>query len=300
MNRIRTDVLEIAFEEGGPPDGTPVLLLHGWPDAPRGWTQVSRRLQADGFRTIAPFLRGSSPTEFLSEETPRVGAGVALAQDALDLADALGLKNFAVVGHDWGAREAYTLAALFPDRVIAIAALALGYQPRGIFRIPSFHQSRRFWYQWFMCTDEGAAAVRNDPIGFARIQWSTWSPSGWFDDAEFARTAESFSSPDWAAITLNAYRSRWREGEARDSRYDALQNRLAEIENLQTPTLMIQGLSDDCDPPGESEGLERFFVSGYRRVVLENVGHFPHREAPGLVADAVLHHFHENIKPGFR
>ena len=88
MNRIRTDILEIAFEEGGPPDGTPVLLLHGWPDAPRGWNEVSRRLQADGFRTIAPFLRGSSPTEFLSRETPRVGAGVALAQDALDLADA--------------------------------------------------------------------------------------------------------------------------------------------------------------------------------------------------------------------
>lgn len=40
MNRIRTDILEIAFEEGGPPDGIPVLLLHGWPDAPRGWNEV--------------------------------------------------------------------------------------------------------------------------------------------------------------------------------------------------------------------------------------------------------------------
>jgi hypothetical protein len=36
MNRIRTDILEIAFEEGGPPDRIPVLLLHGWPDSPRG------------------------------------------------------------------------------------------------------------------------------------------------------------------------------------------------------------------------------------------------------------------------
>lgn len=299
MNRIRTNILEIAFEEGGPPDGIPVLLLHGWPDAPRGWREVSQRLQADGYRTIAPFLRGSSPTEFLFEETPRVGAGVALAQDALDLADALGLKNFAVLGHDWGARVAYILAALFPERVRAIAALALAYQPRGTFSIPSFDQSRRFWYQWFMCTDGGAAAVRKDPIGFARIQWETWSPPGsplaWFDDAEFHRTAESFRGPDWAAITLNAYRARWRQGEAWDGRYDALQNRLAEVEDLRTPTLMIQGLSDYCDAPQESEGLEAFFTGGYRRVVLENVGHFPHREAPGLVADAVLDHFHESI-----
>ena len=297
MNRIRTDILEIAFEDGGPGDGIPVLLLHGWPDSPRGWNEVSRRLQADGFRTIAPFLRGSSPTEFLSRETPRVGAGVALAQDALDLADVLGLENFAVLGHDWGARVAYILAALFPERVMAIAALALAYQPRGTFSVPSFDQSRRLWYQWFMCTDGGAAAVRKDPISFARIQWETWSPSGWFDDEEFARTAESFSSPDWVAITLNAYRARWRPGEVWDGRYDALQNRLAEVEDLQTPTLMIQGLSDYCDSPGESEGLEAFFTGGYRRVVLENVGHFPQREAPGLVADAVLNHFHQSIKP---
>jgi pimeloyl-ACP methyl ester carboxylesterase len=57
---------------------------------------------------------------------------------------------------------------------------------------------------------------------------------------------------------------------------------------------MIQGLSDYCDAPGESEGLEAFFTGGYRRIVLENVGHFPHREAPGPVAEAVLHHLHEN------
>ncbi len=297
MNSIRTEALEIAFEEGGPTNGIPVLLIHGWPDAPRGWNEVSRHLQAEGYRTIAPYLRGSSPTRFLSIDTPRVGAGVALAQDAIDLADALGIDKFAVLGHDWGARVAYILAALSLERVMMIAALALAYQPRGTFSVPSFDQSRRFWYQWFMCTDAGAEALRKDPIGFARIQWETWSPPGWFDDAEFARTAESFSSPDWAAITLNAYRARWRQGEAWDVRYDALQRRLGEVEYLSTPTLMIQGLSDFCDSPSESEGLEGFFTGGYRRLVLENVGHFPHREAPELVAEAVVHHFQQSLKP---
>jgi pimeloyl-ACP methyl ester carboxylesterase len=148
-----------------------------------------------------------------------------------------------------------------------------------------------------MCTDGGAEAVRKDPIGFARLQWETWSPSGWFDTAEFARTAASFSGLDWTAITLNAYRARWRPDEAWDSRYDALQRRLGEVEYLPTPTLMIQGLSDFCDSPNESEGLEAFFTGGYRRLVLENVGHFPHREAPGLVAEAVVNHFQQSLKP---
>ncbi len=293
---IRTKVLEIAFEQGGSQNGIPVVLLHGWPDAPCGWNAVAQELQAAGYRTIVPYLRGSSPTEFLSPETARVGSGVALAQDAIEFADSLGLKQFAVVGHDWGARAAYILAALFPERVKAIAALALGYQPRGIFNVPSFEQARRFWYQWFLCTDGGAEKVRKDPVGFARIQWETWSPAGWFDEAQFERASESFASADWVAITLNAYRSRWLQDEAADSRVDVLQQRLSEVESLATPTLMIQGLSDFCDPPSESKGQEGYFTGGYERIELEGVGHFPHREAPKVVAEAVLRHLRDRAK----
>jgi pimeloyl-ACP methyl ester carboxylesterase len=288
MPTIRTALLSLTYEEGGPAAGPPVLLLHGWPDAPRGWRAVAGQLQAAGWRTIMPYLRGTAPTRFLDPNTPRVGSGVALAQDAVDLLDALHLEQVAVVGHDWGARAAYTLAALFPERVTAVVALALAYQPRGRFTLPDFAQSRLFWYQWFMCTEAGAAAVRQDPSGFARIQWDTWSPSGWFDDAEFAATAASFVDPDWAAITLNAYRSRWLPGEATDPRYGALERQLHETELLATPTLMMQGAADTCDGPQESEGLDRYFSAGYRRLLLDGAGHFPHREAPDTVARHIL------------
>jgi pimeloyl-ACP methyl ester carboxylesterase len=287
---VRTDILEIEFEEGGPANGAPLILLHGWPDSPGGWREVARRLQDAGYRTIVPHLRGSTPTRFLSNDTPRLGAAVALAQDAIDLADALNLDRFALIGHDWGARAAYTLAALFPERVTAIAALSVAYQPRGIFKVPTFDQSRLFWYQWFMCADRGAEAVRADPIAFARAQWDSWSPAGWYDEAEFLDTSASFSGPDWVAITLNSYRSRWCDGEAWDPRYDALQQRLGEVEYLSTPTLMIQGLADSCVLPGQSEHQDSLFTSGYRRVVLEGIGHFPQREAPAQVANAILDH----------
>jgi pimeloyl-ACP methyl ester carboxylesterase len=285
---VRTSLLEIAYEDDGPRDGRAVMLLHGWPDAPRGWNRVAQAIHAAGWRTIVPHLRGSPPTRFLSDDTPRFGAAVALAQDAIDLADALGLGRFAVVGHDWGARAAYTIAALFPERLSALAALSLGYQPRGIFSVPDFEQSKRFWYQWLLCIDGGREAVRKDPVGFARIQWDTWSPPGWFDEDEFAATAAGFSHPDWVAITLNAYRARWVPGEEADSPYDSLQRRLGEVERLSTPTLMIQGGSDFCDHPKESEGLEVYFIGRYERLLLEGIGHFPHRESPKQVADAVI------------
>jgi pimeloyl-ACP methyl ester carboxylesterase len=44
---------------------------------------------------------------------------------------------------------------------------------------------------------------------------------------------------------------------------------------LSTPTLMIQGESDSCGPPKESEGLDDFFTRGHRRILIDGVGHFP-------------------------
>jgi hypothetical protein len=69
------------------------------------------------------------------------------------------MKRFAIPRLKWSAEAGTSLFA------------------QGQFPTPPFQQSRRWWYQWFMTTDRGAEAVRADPLGFARIQWETWSPS---------------------------------------------------------------------------------------------------------------------------
>jgi len=56
------------------------------------------------------------------------GAQVAaLAQDVLDFADVWPYVAFFLVGHDWGSRAAHGVAALAPERVIGLVALATGY-----------------------------------------------------------------------------------------------------------------------------------------------------------------------------
>ena len=288
--KIRTNWLEIAYEEGGPTTGPKVLLLHGWPDDARGWSHVATRLHAFGFHTFTPFLRGCGPTRFLSAETIRDGRGVALAQDAIDLADALGWESFAVAGHDWGARAAYTLAVLFPRRVTHVVGIGLAYQPRARFTLPPFFQARRFLVSMVHDARSGGSRGASGSEGVLRV----------FSGIRGAHLVGSMKRslrrrPEALRIRIGrASRSRrvahagalsrWIRG------FDRLQRRLSATENLATPTLMIQGGADTCDEPASSEGKERYFTAGYDRIVLPGIGHFPPREAPEKVADAIRTH----------
>jgi pimeloyl-ACP methyl ester carboxylesterase len=282
MKTVKTDLLEIAYFDDGPADGWPVLLLHGWPDDAYGMKPVADYLNTRGFRAIVPWLRGFGPTRFRSHRTIRDGRSVALAQDAIDLLDALGIERCGVVGHDWGARAGYNLAALVPHRLIGLLTLGLTYTPNGKFEMPAFDQARLWWYQWLMTTEGGAQKVREDPVGFARMQWETWSPAGWFQEADFAQTAESFRNPDWVAITLHGYRSRWKE-EPVDPRYDAQQATIERTSQLAVTTLMLMGCEDRADIA--EDRLKRPRVHNPRYETLEGVGHFPAREDTDNVAN---------------
>jgi pimeloyl-ACP methyl ester carboxylesterase len=286
---LTTDLLEISYEDTGPADGPPVLLLHGWPDSPRCWQDVAPRLNAAGLRTVMPALRGFAPTRFRDPDIPRTAQIVALAQDALDLLDRLGLDRVAVVGHDWGARAGYALAGLDPARVDRLVAISVGFDPAGAMVLPGFQQARLWWYQWFQTLDAGAEAVRQDPTGFARLQWDTWSPPGWYESAEFAATSAAFTHPDFVPITLHGYRVRW-GASPRDPAYEELEEKLARVDRIGVPTLMIHGGSDTCVAPAASEDRGRYFTAGYRRVVVPGAGHFVPREAPATVAELVVDH----------
>jgi pimeloyl-ACP methyl ester carboxylesterase len=281
-----TPTLRIAYETGGPSDGIPVLLFHGWPDDAHTYDRIVPPLQATGFRTLAPYLRGFGETSFLSKDTMRSGEIVAMAQDAIDLADTLNLRKFAVIGHDWGARIAYVLAITIPRRVTLMVTMAVGWQP-GELPTPSLKQVQAYWYQWFMATERGREVVRRNGKAFARIQWNNWSPPGWFDDAEFERTAKSFENPDWSEITWHSYSVRWGEAD-KDPSYAALDRRVSAAQSISVPTLMIQGGSDTVTLPESTEGKEKYFTGGYVRHVIPGVGHFPTREAPESVNKLVM------------
>ncbi|HYV68115.1 MAG TPA: alpha/beta hydrolase [Myxococcales bacterium] len=282
-----TPTLSIACEISGPEQGRPIFLLHGWPDDARTWDRVLPALRSAGYRTIVPYLRGCGPTRFRSARAPRNGQLVALGQDLLDLAEALKLRTFAVVGHDWGARAAYIASCLAPERVTCCVALSVGWGTNDPAQRLPLKQVQNYWYHWYMALDRGADLVREERHEFTRYIWTLWNPGWRISQEELAATAASFDNPDWAEVVLHSYRVRWGLAE-KDPAYSDLEGRLARDSSIRVPTLVIHGGGDPCNDPTTSEGKERFFRARYERVVLDGVGHFPQREAPGPVADAIL------------
>ena len=119
MKFIDTPILRIAYEESGTAQGFPVILLHGFPDDAHAFDEVTPPLAKAGYRTLVPYLRGYGPTQFRDPKSPRMAEQAAIGQDVIDFADALGLKQFAVAGFDWGGRAAAIAAALHEERVRA-------------------------------------------------------------------------------------------------------------------------------------------------------------------------------------
>ena len=264
---VDTSLLRVGYLCGGPANGRPLLLLHGWPDDATTYDTVAAQLQRAGYRTYAPWLRGFGPTRFLDDSTFRSGEIAAFAQDAVDFADALGLERFDLVGHDWGARAAGVISATHPHRLRHCALLSYAWQP-GNLATPALPQLRAFWYQWFMATDRGKAFVSGDRKSFAREMWDTWSPPGWFSDEQFAEVAKSFENPDWPAVTVHSYRVRWQEADP-DPRYAVLTARHHEVRSIEVPVLLLQGGDDRAVLPASTEGKEIFYSGGYRREVLD-------------------------------
>ena len=287
MQTFATPLLEIGCEIAGPRDGSPVILLHGWPDSVRTWDRVLPSLHARGLRTFVPHLRGYGATRFRDAATFRSGQLAALAADLIDLADALGLERFAVVGHDWGARAAYIASCLEPSRITRCVAISVGWGTNDPDQSLPLRQVQNYWYHWYMALERGAELVRNERHAFTRYIWTIWNPGWPVSDEEFAETAVAFDNPDWADIVLHSYRVRWGLAPI-DSRYAVAEARVREAPTIAVPTLVIHGGGDPCNDPATSEGKEHFFVGGYERIVLGGVAHFPQRQAADEVGRAIV------------
>jgi pimeloyl-ACP methyl ester carboxylesterase len=289
LKRAQTSTLDIAYEDGGPEAGFPVLLMHGFPYDPRCYDEVLPLLQAAGHRTIVPYLRGFGPTRFRSAQVPRSGQQAALGRDLIELMDALRLPRAVLAGFDWGGRAACVAAALWPQRVRGLVS-ANGYNIQDIAGsvVPGPPaQEHRLWYQYYFHTERGRAGLQANRREFCKLLWQLWSPNWRFDDATFERSAKSFDNPDFVDVVIQSYRHRYGYAPG-DPALEPFEQQLAARPRIGVPSIVLQGEGDGVAAASATDAQTRFFTGPYRRVLIPVIGHDVPQEAPKAVADAVL------------
>ena len=117
MEKIRVNSIELAYERQG--NGTPLVLLHGFPLDHHLWDEIVPLLK-DSFDLIIPDLRGFGESETI--DTPYTMKDY--ASDIAGLLDHLSIQKAAVAGHSMGGYVALAFASAYPERVSGLALVS--------------------------------------------------------------------------------------------------------------------------------------------------------------------------------
>ncbi|MGC4808538.1 alpha/beta fold hydrolase [Micromonospora sp. DT233] len=268
--QVQARGLTFEVRSGGPADGVPVLLLHGFPQHAGEWDEVTPALHAAGLRTYAPDQRGYSPLA-------RPGAVEAyripeLVADAAALLDALGVGAAHLVGHDWGAIVAWGLAAAHPDRVRTLTAVSVPH-PAAMAHALATDREQKARSAYIGLFRRPGTAER---VLLALRSAALRRLLGGVGDADrVARYAEPMREPGALTAALNWYRAM--------SRAD-----LAAVGPVSVPTTFVWSDKDVAIGRTAAQACGDHVTGEYRFVTLAGVSHWIPDAAPGPLAEAIL------------
>ncbi|TFV60824.1 alpha/beta hydrolase [Geodermatophilus sp. DF01-2] len=266
-------------------EGPLVLLLHGFPEFWWAWRAQLPALAAAGFRAVAPDLRGYGG----SDKPPRGYDLPTAAADVAALVRALGERDAAVIGHDWGGLVAWTMAALHPRSVRRLAVLSMAH-PRQLRAALADRAQRKalrhvLGFQLPRLPERRLTRADDDPVAELMRRWA--GPA-WTSTAGFAEAVSRYRSA--ARIPQAAYGSmeyfRW-AGRSQ-LRPDGLRYARRMAAPVTAPTLQLHGGLDACVLPSSARGSGRYVAGAYDWRELPAVGHFPHEEVPEEVNRALI------------
>jgi pimeloyl-ACP methyl ester carboxylesterase len=273
VDSFRRDGLTFDVRDAGPPDGEPVVLLHGFPQDSTAWARVAPALHQHGLRTLAPDQRGYSPMA-----RPRGRACYRLREtvdDVLALLDAAGLESAHVVGHDWGGIVAWGLGAWHRDRVRTLTAVSVPH-PAAMTRA-------------FLTSDQ---ALRSYHMGLFQLPFLPERLILANDGRPLRAMLRRGGLPDDA---VDRYVSRMREPGALTAAlgwYRALpwsaRDPVGAIRGV--PTLHVWSTDDAFLGRAATEATEQFCKTQYRLEVLDGVSHWVPELAADRLAELITGH----------
>ncbi len=272
--------IELDVLDTGPRDSEALIFLHGFPESHRTWRHQIAHF-SDRYRCIAPDqrgYRGSSNPQEVEQYTPDKLIG-----DIFQLADALEVENFTVVGHDWGGAIAWgvALAGQMNGRVER-AIVANAPHPAIFQKLLYTHEGQRESSQYIRAFRDSAndGLVREHGLGALLLKVVKWDRSSAMDDEERNALMEDWANPDTAIAMLNWYRASVMDVPPMDAPFELPADHTPPtLPNLTIPTLVIWAMDDLALPPANLEGMDEI-IDDLTLVEVPDCGHFVPWEAP--------------------
>lgn len=254
--------------------GPLVLLLHGFPEFWYSWRQQLTALAAR-CRVVAPDLRGYNLTG-----RPASGYDVAtLCDDVRALIAALGEREAAVVGHDWGGAIAWSFAIRYPDYTRRLAIVNAPHP--GTFLRSLRHPgqlARSAYIAFFQLRGVAERAIaRNDYAVVRRVFRAADPERRWLSDEDVGRYVAALARPGALSAALEYYRQALRRG------FHAV----SPLRIVQAPTLVLWGDRDPALGPETVEGLGAW-VCDLTLLRFPEAGHWLNQQEPERVNAALL------------
>jgi pimeloyl-ACP methyl ester carboxylesterase len=257
-------------------DGPPVVLLHGFPEFWYSWRKQMPYLAANGFRAIAPDLRGynlsSKPAGVRSYSIPEVAADISALSGSLG-------EPVTLVGHDWGAAVAWRVATATPELVRRLIILNVPHPAALRRELRTSRQKLRFWYQLALqppLLPELLLRARNFALLRRAMKKLTTPP---ISDDDLERYVEAWAQPGSLRAMLSYYRAVARRRPARTASQTS--------PSMNMPALLIWG---DRDPFFNPRGIlsSPEFMPSLRLETIRDAGHFVQSDAADEVNRLIL------------
>ena len=195
---------------GLPGDRPALLLLHGFPQSHVMWHRVAQQLEKD-FYLVMPDLRGygdSSKAPGLPDHSNY--SKRAMAQDMVDVMDALGVATFFLCGHDRGGRVAHRLAVDHPARVQRLCVIDIA-PTLDMYAATDFEFARAY-YHWFHLIQPHPlpeTMINGNPLAYLHAKLGGWGSvgMGYIEPAALAEYERCFCQPDTVHALCEDYRA---------------------------------------------------------------------------------------------
>ncbi|WP_336113348.1 alpha/beta fold hydrolase [Streptomyces sp. PTD9-10] len=267
---ISTDAGVFDAIVAGPPEGRPVLLLHGFPQTGLAWQRQIAALAAHGYRVVAPDQRGYSPgVRPLRPEDYRIGR---LVDDVAAITEELGWPTFDLVGHDWGGAVAWWTAHSHPGRVRTLTVVSTPH-PAALATALRTDQDQRERSHYMIDWRETPATEERMLAHDARQLREVYAGKVPRDSAE--AYVRHLSRPGALTAALNWYRAGRPDGS---------------IGAVDVPTLYVWSTGDRAFGRAAAHETGQWVNGPYRFEILRDVSHWVPEEAPGTLNRLLLEH----------